>query len=68
MTTFNCYALFPDAAYLVAQSNCSEHGMDHAASVCKQMGVQAHAFVALPTYAPGLNAPVRTLQDLKSRG
>jgi hypothetical protein len=67
MKTYNCYAQFPEGAYLVAQSNCAEHGMDHTAAVCKQIGAVPHAIIAMIPGLHHIKTPLYTLTDLKQR-
>lgn len=62
--TYEIFAVYPTAAYLIATSSDSEHGMNHAEEICAEIGVAPYAYSAIPTEGPKLNLPIHSLSDL----
>lgn len=65
--TYDIYAVYPEGAYKVAESNNSDHGMDVAERVCKSIGEWPHAFASLIRGEHTMKCNIFTLEDLKNR-
>lgn len=65
--TYDIYAVYPEGAYKVAESNNAEHGMDLAERVCKSLGVWPYGFASLIRGEHVLNGTIFNLEDLKNR-
>ena len=67
MKTYDVYAMFGEAAYLVASSNDQAHGAQHAERVCKQLGQWPWAFATLTRGEHTIKGTVLGIEDLKRR-
>lgn len=67
MKTYDVYAIFGEAAYLVASSNDQAHGAECAERVCRQIGQWPQAFATLTRGEHTLRGTVLSWEDLKRR-
>lgn len=65
--TYDIYAMYPDCAYKVVESNDAKHGLDVAKAACKSIGQWPFGFATLIRGEHTIKGPIRSLEDLKKR-
>lgn len=65
--TYDIYAVYPEGAYKVAESNDAQHGMDCAERACKLINQWPYGFASLIRGQHVYNGQIFTFEDLKNR-
>lgn len=64
---YDIYAMFKEGSYLVATSNCADHGTNFAERVCQELGQWPMAFATLTRGEHTIRGEIFSLADLKNR-
>lgn len=65
--TYDIYAVYPEASYLVASSTDVEHGLDFASKVLKELNITPFGFAAIGRGVHTISGELCTLSDLKAK-
>lgn len=65
--TYDIYAVYPEGAYKVAESNNADHGMDFAERACKSIDQWPYAFLSMVRGEHVYNGKIFSFEDLKKR-
>lgn len=62
---FDVYAMYPDASYLVASGNDSQHATDMADQVLKELGITPWGVATLTRGEHTIRGPVYGVKELR---
>lgn len=65
---YDVYAMFSEGSYLVATSNCRDHGMETAERACRRLGQWPMAFATLTRGEHTIRGAIFSIEDLRKRG